>query len=184
MSDHKTHFMTDKPIMLIGLMGSGKTVIGRLLSNATGLPFCDSDKVIEDQSGLRIGDIFDLYGEAKFREMERRTIAELLTHGPQILSVGGGAFCQREIREAAKDTALVIWLRATAETLLSRMDNLSTRPLLAGDNPLGVLQNLHQQRYDDYAKADMVIDTDGLSQKQSLELVLTQLDTYQANTAS
>ena len=184
MQVHKTHFTADKPIMLIGLMGSGKTVIGKLLSNALELPFCDSDKVIEDQSGLRIGDIFDLYGEPKFREMERRTIVALLDDGPQILSVGGGAFCQVEIREAAKGKALVIWLRATAETLLGRMDNLSTRPLLAGDNPLGILQKLHQQRYDDYAQADMVIDTDGLSQKQSLELIRKQLDNYQANRSS
>ena len=170
--DDITAKLADKSIMLIGLMGSGKTVIGRLLAQAVACDFVDSDKQIEDESNLRITDIFDLYGEPKFREMERRVISKLITQKKTIISVGGGAFCQAEIREMAKGQVTVIWLRAAPSELLSRMDNLSSRPLLSGDNPLGVLERLHQERFDDYRCADIIVDTDGLSLRQSLEKLL------------
>ena len=134
--------LATKSVMLIGLMGSGKTVIGRMLAQTLGCDFIDSDKQIEEESNLRITDIFDLYGEPKFREMERRVIGK------------------------------VIWLRARPSELLSRMDNLSSRPLLSGDNPLAVLERLHKERFDDYQQADMIVDTDGLSLHQSLEKLL------------
>lgn len=164
-----------KSVMLIGLMGSGKTVIGRMLAGAYGWDFVDSDKQIEEESNLRISDIFDLYGEAKFREMERRIISKLVGHHDTIISVGGGAYCQPEIRDAAKGAVTTIWLRAQPSELLGRMDNLSSRPLLAGDEPLAILQRLHKERFDDYAQADIVIDTDGLSLRQSLDKLLTAL---------
>ena len=169
-----------KSIMLIGLMGSGKTVIGKMLANVMNWPFQDSDKLIEGESGLRITDIFDLYGEEKFREMERRIILAEITKPGHILSVGGGAFCQKQIQQAAKSEIITIWLRAKPETLLGRMDNLSTRPLLAGPDPLGVLSSLHEQRYEDYQKADIIVDTDGLSQKQSLDKVFDAFTAYQS----
>lgn len=167
-----------KPIMMIGLMGSGKTVIGRLLAQKLGLPFTDTDKLIEDEAGLRISDIFELYGEAKFREMERRIITSMATSTPQIISVGGGAFCQAEIRQETKDKITSLWLRASPETLLSRMDNLASRPLLAGDNPLGILQDLHEKRAADYSQADLIVDTDGLSKKESLQKAAHALEAY------
>ena len=164
-----------KSLMLIGLMGSGKTAIGRMLAQSLDIAFVDSDKEIEQESGLRITDIFELYGEEKFRELERRVIERLVTQEHGIISVGGGAFCQAEIREVAKKHVTSIWLRATPETLLSRMDNLSSRPLLATDDPLATLKKLHEQRFDDYAQADIIIDTNGLSLRQSLERVLAEL---------
>lgn len=167
-----------KPIMMIGLMGSGKTVIGKMLAQNLGLPFTDTDKLIEDEAGLRVSDIFELYGEAKFRDMERRIITSMATKEPQIISVGGGAFCQPEIREAAKGRLISLWLRANPETLLSRMDNLATRPLLAGDDPLGILQSLHETRSQDYSHADLIVDTDGLSKKDSLDKVTEALEAY------
>ena len=159
--------------MLIGLMGSGKTALGRLLAEAMGRQFVDTDKMIEDESGLRITDIFELYGEAKFRELERRIVTGLTQQTDLVISVGGGAFCQRDIRQAAKGNVLTIWLNARPQTLLSRMDNLSSRPLLAGDNPLSVLETLHQKRKTDYEQADVIIDTDGLSLRQSLDKLLS-----------
>lgn len=162
-------------VMLIGLMGSGKTVIGRMLASAYGWDFVDSDKQIEDESNLRISDIFELYGEVKFREMERRIVSKLVGHHNTIISVGGGAYCQPQIRDAAKGNVTTIWLRAQPSELLGRMNNLSSRPLLAGDNPLAMLQKLHKERFDDYAKADIVVDTDGLSLNQSLDKLLTAL---------
>lgn len=167
-----------KPIMMIGLMGSGKTVIGKMLAQKLKLPFTDTDKLIEDEAGLRISDIFELYGEAKFREMERRIITSMATKEPQIISVGGGAFCQAEIRNATKGKLISLWLRAAPETLLSRMDNLASRPLLAGDNPLGILRDLHETRSQDYSKADLIVDTDSLSKKDSLQKVLDHLQAY------
>ena len=173
-----TNMSYDRPsqsVMLIGLMGSGKTVIGRMLAQAYGWQFADSDKKIEDESNLRITDIFDLFGEPKFREMERRIIGELIGYDQHIISVGGGAFCQPDIRAAAKGSVITIWLRATPSELLSRMDNLSSRPLLAGDNPLAILQRLHRERFDDYSQADITINTDGLSLRQSLDRVMAAL---------
>lgn len=167
-----------KPIMMIGLMGSGKTVIGKMLAQKLGVPFTDTDKLIEDEAGLRISDIFELYGEAKFREMERRIITSMATQEAQIISVGGGAFCQPEIREAVKGKLTSLWLRAAPETLLSRMDNLASRPLLAGDDPLGILQSLHKTRSQDYSHADLIVDTDGLSKKESLDKVAAALEAY------
>lgn len=171
----KTPKMSQQSVMLIGLMGSGKTVLGRLLAEAMGRQFVDTDKLIEDESGLRITDIFELYGEAKFRELERRIITDLTKQTDLVISVGGGAFCQQEIRQAARGAVLSIWLSAPPRTLLSRMDNLSSRPLLAGDNPLGTLEMLHEARKKDYEQADVIIDTDGLSLRQSLDKVLSTL---------
>lgn len=168
-------YLMHNSLMLIGLMGSGKTVLGRMLAQSLDIGFVDSDKAIEQESGLRITDIFELYGEDKFRELERRVIARLVTEETGIISVGGGAFCQAEIRELAKKHVTSIWLRATPETLLSRMDNLSSRPLLAKGDPLVTLQNLHEQRFDDYAQADIIIDTNGLSLRQSLEKILARI---------
>ena len=167
-----------QPIMMIGLMGSGKTVIGKMLAQKLGLTFTDTDKLIEDEAGLRITDIFELYGEAKFREMERRIITSMISKEPQIISVGGGAFCQPEIRQAVKGKIITLWLRAEPQTLLSRMDNLASRPLLAGDNPLGILQDLQKKRFPDYAQADLIVDTDGLSKKDSLQKVAQAIDAY------
>ena len=170
-----SHHRPSQSVMLIGLMGSGKTVIGRMLSQAYGWDFVDSDKKIEDDSNLRITDIFDLFGEPKFREMERRIIGALIGQDKHIISVGGGAFCQSDIRAAAKGAVTTLWLRATPSELLSRMDNLSSRPLLAGDDPLAILQRLHEERFADYSQADIVVDTDGLSLRQSLDRVMAAL---------
>lgn len=170
---------TPKPYMLIGLMGSGKTVIGRLLAQALSWEFIDSDKVIETQSGLRITDIFDLYGEPKFREMERRIIGELVTKTAAVISVGGGAFCQQEIRQASKGRVTSIWLRAKPQTLLDRIDNFASRPLLSGPDPLGVLSNLHDSRFEDYQNADIIVETDGLSKKEAVTALLSAITEYE-----
>ena len=161
--------------MLIGLMGSGKTVIGRMLAQAYGWNFVDSDMQIEDESNLRIRDIFELYGEPKFRESERRVIGDLIEKPQTIISIGGGAFCQPAIRTAASGRVTTLWLRAAPAELLRRMDNLASRPLLAGDNPLAILEALHKERFDDYALADIVVDTDKLSLQKALDKVLAAL---------
>ena len=119
---------TKKTIVLVGLMGSGKTALGKRLAVALGLPFVDSDTIIEEKSGLLIRNIFEISGEAKFREMEHRTILSNLKSSPVILSTGGGAFCNPKTRAAIKTHAISVWLDAKPTDLLHRIGNTSSRP--------------------------------------------------------
>jgi len=166
-------------IALIGLMGAGKSAIGQMLARALNYDFIDADKRIEEESGLIIADIFELYGEAKFREVEQRVISEIVSKtygGGVILSTGGGAFCQPETQKIMLEHTKTLWLRARPETLLGRIKNLSTRPLLSGPDPLGVLRALNEKRAVFYEKADIIVDTDGSTKEQSLAALLQALE--------
>lgn len=148
-----------KTIALIGLMGAGKSSVGRRLAEAAGLPFCDSDDEIELAAGLSISDIFSIHGEDEFRRVEQKVI-ERLVQGPQrILATGGGAFMNAETRQLLKDHALTIWLRADLETLWKRVSRNDKRPLLKTDNPKRRLKELLEARQETYAQADIVVDS-------------------------
>ena len=167
---------TNKTIVLVGLMGSGKSALGKRLAIALGRPFIDSDSVIEEKSGLQIRDIFELSGEAKFREIERETI---LTHlqGPAIvLSTGGGAFCTPETRAAINTYAISIWLDATPKNLLRRISNTSSRPLLNKGDPLQTLTDLRQERLTDYQQAEIHVRTGKHSRRLSMKKILNILE--------
>lgn len=159
----------EKSIALVGLMGAGKSWMGRRLAGQTGWPFVDSDNEIETETGLTIPEMFDLGGETKFRQVELRVIRRLLDGPPIILSTGGGSFCQPETQQAISQGALVVWLHARPETLLGRIDNLASRPLLAGPDPLSVMRRLAAERLPFYQRADIMVDTDGLTQKQAFD---------------
>ena len=171
-------------IALIGLMGAGKSAIGQMLASTLNYAFIDSDKRIEEESGLAITDIFELYGEAKFRDVEKRVISDIVAHSDKahsgqdgvILSTGGGAFCQPETQKIMLENTTTLWLRARPETLLGRIKNVSTRPLLAGPDPLGVLQDLTKKRAGFYKQADIIVDTDGFTKEQSLAALVQALD--------
>jgi shikimate kinase len=154
-----------KSVVLVGLMGAGKTSLGSKLARHMGRPFIDSDKEIERVTNVRICDIFELDGEAHFREIEARTIEKILDGPPVVLSTGGGAFCQPGVRDLIKQKALSVWLDAPPEILLARIGNTKSRPLLHGDNPLKILKSLAEDRNPHYAKADLTLETDviGLS---------------------
>lgn len=148
-----------RSIVFVGLMGAGKTAIGRRVATMLGLPFMDSDHEIEGVSRMTIPDLFERYGETEFRALEQRVILRLLEHGPQVLSTGGGAFMNAQTREAIAAHGLTVWLRADVDTLLDRVSKKQNRPLLRNADPRGVLEKLMVERYPVYATADVTVPT-------------------------
>lgn len=169
--DHIEMPILTKPIALVGLMGAGKSKIGKALSDMFNVPFIDTDDVIEDVAGMSIATIFELYGEDKFREIEAREIAKLVTDTPAILSTGGGAFIRDETRKIINQDAVSVWLKARPETLASRISSTASRPLLRDRDPIEVLTELSEARSPYYQEAHVVIDTDGLSLNDAIDKV-------------
>ena len=164
--------LTPKTMVLVGLMGSGKSALGKRLSVALSLPFIDSDALVEEEAGITIAEIFELAGETRFREMERRVIKSALEGGACILSTGGGAFCNKETRTAIKANAVSIWIDSSPETLLSRIGNPASRPLLTAGDPLKILTNLRKRRAPDYAEADLYLRTGKQSHRTAMKKLL------------
>ena len=148
-----------KAIVLVGLMGVGKSCIGRALARLYDLPFSDADAEIESAAGCSIEDIFGLYGEEEFRDGERRVIARLLEQPARVLAAGGGAFMDPRTRDRIRERALSVWLRADIEILLRRVGRRGNRPLLKADAPRAVLERLIAERYPVYAEADITVET-------------------------
>ena len=169
-----------RPIALVGLMGCGKSMVGRNLAVMFQMPFADSDTAIERAAGVTVADIFDLAGEAKFREMEYREIEILLGGAPAVIATGGGAFCQPDTAALLRDKALVVWLKARPETLLSRIGNVDSRPLLhskhsqkqGNETPIEILTRLNDVRTPFYEQAHLHVNTDGLSKRQAASKVM------------
>ena len=169
----------NRTIVLVGLMGAGKTSIGRRLASKMGLTFIDADTEIEKAAGKSIPDIFAEHGEAHFRDGERRVIARLLEKGGQVLATGGGAFMNVETRSAIKAHALSVWLKADLEVLLKRVVKRGGRPLLQDQDPAEVLQNLINIRYPVYAEADITVESLDVQHAQMVHEVLKALADYQ-----
>ena len=167
-----------RPIVLVGLMGAGKSKIGRQISIDFDIEFIDTDTEIENIAGMSIAAIFDLYGEEKFREIEAREISKLLKGKPAVISTGGGAYMQEKTRAIINQSGLSIWLKANPETLAERISNTDSRPLLRGKDPVKVLQQLAKERYPLYQEAELVIDTDGLSLAKAIEKVKKTITSY------
>lgn len=148
-----------RSLVLIGLMGCGKSAIGRRLANKLSLPFVDADEEIERVAGMSISDIFAKYGEAHFRDREAKVIARLLGNGPQVLATGGGAFMNEATRQAVAANGISVWLRADLRVLMRRVSRRNTRPLLQTDDPEGVMRQLMSQRYPVYAVADVIVES-------------------------
>ena len=170
----------DRPLALVGLMGSGKSAIGRRTAKRLGLNFTDSDQKIVSEAGISITEIFELAGEARFREMEFKAITKMLLSKPQIIATGGGAFCFPQTARLLLTKTLVVWLKAAPETLLARIGSTKSRPLLNNDNPLATLVKLNKERARHYQKAQIEINTDGLSTRKAMIALLRALDTYLA----
>lgn len=149
----------DKTVVLIGMMGAGKTCIGRKMAERLGLPFVDADQEIAEAAGCAIPDIFALHGEAAFREGERRVIMRLLDEPVHVLATGGGAFMDERTREKIREKGISIWLRADIDLLLRRVSRRSNRPLLKQGDPREVLEALMAERDPVYAKADIIVDS-------------------------
>ncbi|WP_337269316.1 shikimate kinase [Oryzifoliimicrobium ureilyticus] len=144
-------------LVFVGLMGAGKSVIGRLVAQQLNIPFVDSDTEIERVSRMTITELFASYGEDEFRALESRVIKRLLKAGPRVVSVGGGAFINERSRRHIKRGGLSIWLKADLDVLWERVKKRDTRPLLKTENPKQTLQNLMDARYPIYAQADMTV---------------------------
>ncbi|MEP9403410.1 shikimate kinase [Sphingomonas sp. VNH70] len=142
-----------KPIVLVGLMGVGKSTVGRRLAQRMKLDFVDADNEIEHAAGMTIAEIFERFGESHFRDGERRVIARLIDGRPKIIATGGGAFMQDETRALILDQALAIWLDASPDVLADRVRRRDTRPLLRGKDPRKVLADLAKVRNPVYALA-------------------------------
>ncbi len=170
-----------KTLVLVGLMGCGKSSIGKRLAAHLGLPFRDADAEIEAAAGMTIAEIFEKHGEPAFRDGERRVIARLLAEPVHILATGGGAFMDPETRARIKRDALSLWLRVDLEELVRRTAKRSHRPLLNQGNPREVLQRLMDVRYPVYAEADMVVDGDASDHDTMVGRVI---DTIQAHLAA
>jgi shikimate kinase len=147
----------ERSVVLIGLMGAGKTAIGRRLATRLGLKFVDADNEIEQAAGKSISDIFADHGEAHFRDGERRVIARLLNEGPQVLATGGGAYMNDETRETISNSGVSVWLKADLKVLMERVVRRDHRPLLKTDNPEDVMKRLMDERYPVYASSDITV---------------------------
>jgi shikimate kinase len=148
-----------KSIVLVGLMGAGKTVVGRRLAKRLGLPFVDADDEIVKAAGCSIEDIFATRGESTFREGERRVVARLLQDAPRVVATGGGAFMDAGTRSRIREGAVSVWLRADLDILEKRTRGRSGRPLLKGRDPRTVLASLMAERYPVYAEADVTVES-------------------------
>jgi shikimate kinase len=144
-------------LVLVGLMGAGKSAIGKLLATELAIPFIDSDHEIERVSRMTIPELFAKYGEPEFRKLEKRVISRLLRTGPRVLSTGGGAFMNDETRAAIKAAGLSVWLDADLDTLWERVIKRDNRPLLKTENPKKTLEDLMIARYPVYAGADLTV---------------------------
>ena len=164
-----------RTITLVGLMGVGKTSVGKRLAAALSLPFRDADNEVEAAAGRSIPDIFADLGESAFREGERRVIARLLDEPPHVLATGGGAFMNDETRALIKDRSVSIWLRADVEILARRVARKDNRPLLTGKDPLVVLRDLAEVRYPVYAEADIVVDSGDAPHNVTVDNVIKAL---------
>jgi shikimate kinase len=148
-----------RTVALVGLMGAGKSAIGKRLALRLGLPFVDADDEIERAAGCSIAEFFERFGEAEFRAGERRVIARLLAGPAHVLSTGGGAYMDPETRALMRAHAITVWLRAELDVLYDRVRKRTHRPLLRGGDPKEILERLMSQRYPVYAEADIVVES-------------------------
>jgi shikimate kinase len=151
----------EKTIVLVGLMGAGKSTIGRRLAKVCGIEFRDSDDEITEAAGCSISDLFYIHGESIFRDLEKRVLTRLLTDGvPKVLATGGGAWMNPEIRGLTGKHAISVWLKADLSVLVERVSKRNTRPLLEQGDKEAILRKMMEERYPVYAEADYTIESD------------------------
>lgn len=167
-----------RPVVLVGLMGAGKSTVGRRLAKVLGLEFHDSDQEIVEAAGCSIADIFEFYGEASFRDIERKIITNLLGKEPLIMATGGGAFMQPELRQMIQEHAISVWLRAEIDVLVDRVSRKSTRPLLEKGDKRVIMEKLMAERYPVYEQAHIVVDSGNGPHELVVEGIVDKLEAY------
>lgn len=169
--DRKSRWQRE-PIVLVGLMGVGKSTVGKRLAHRLGLPFVDADNEIEEAAGMSIADIFAQFGEAYFRDGERRVIHRLIDGHPKVIATGGGAFVNAATRELILSDALAIWLDADIDVLVERVRRRDTRPLLRGKDPATVLRELATARNPLYAQAHLRVPSNNAPHEATVRAIL------------
>jgi shikimate kinase len=165
----------EKPVVFVGLMGVGKTSVGKRFAARAGLDFIDADAEIERAAGLSIPDIFAVYGEAAFRDCEKRVIARLLDGPPRVVATGGGAFVNAETRALIKEKAVSIWLNAPVSLLVERVARRQNRPLLANTDPAAVLARLAAEREPFYREADIAVESGSGPHEKVVDAIFSAL---------
>lgn len=167
--------LNGRSVVLVGLMGAGKSSIGRRLAQRLGLPFVDADTEIEKAAGLTIPEIFEKHGEPYFRAGEVRVVSRILEAGPQVLATGGGAYMNPETRRRIAERGISLWLKADLDVLMKRVRRRADRPLLKADDPRAVLRRLMDERYPVYAEADLTVISRETSHEEIVEEVLARI---------
>ena len=167
-----------RAIVLVGLMGAGKTTVGRRLAHRLDLDFVDADAEIEKAAGESIPEIFKLRGEQVFREGERKVIARLLEDGPQVLATGGGAFMDPQTRAEIADKGISVWLKADIDVLMKRVSKRGNRPLLKTADPRATMEKLMDERYPVYAGADIIVESREGPHEAVVDAIIAALDDY------
>jgi shikimate kinase len=176
--DARSPLLLPRTVALVGLMGAGKSAIGKRLALRLGLPFVDADDEIERAAGCSIAEIFEKYGEADFRAGERRVISRLLDEPPHVLSTGGGAYVDPETRTLMRTKALTVWLRAELDVLFDRVKKRNHRPLLQQGDPREILAGLMTKRHPIYAEADIVVDSSAQPVDRTTDEVIAAVRRY------
>ena len=168
----------DRPVVLVGLMGAGKSTVGQRLAGLLGANFVDSDAAIEEAAQHSIGEIFAQFGEAYFRDGERRVIARLMEEGHGVIATGGGAFVDPETRALILARGIAVWLDCDIETLVARTSRKETRPLLQTGNPREILSRLHAERESAYAEAPIRIASGDVPHHQTAMRILEAIEQW------
>jgi shikimate kinase len=164
-----------RTVALVGMMGAGKSSVGRKLATRLGVAFKDADGEIEQAAGAQVSEIFERYGEAAFRDGERKVIARLLTEEPHVLATGGGAFVDPATRARLKQSAVTVWIKAPVDVLLARVQRRDTRPLLRNDDPRGTLERLLAARTAIYEEADVTVESDEGPHSVAVDRIISAL---------
>jgi shikimate kinase len=174
----------ERPIVMVGMMGAGKSAIGRRLAQRLGVPFVDADAEIERAAGCTIEEIFEKHGEAAFRDGERRVIARLLDGPVGVLATGGGAFMDPETRARIRSRAITVWLKVDLDTLVERVSRRGHRPLLKNGDPRKILTQLMAVRAPIYAEADITVETGDAPTAATVERVIEALAAFAPRAAA
>ena len=170
----------DRPIVLVGLMGAGKSTVGRRLAKRLGLHFVDSDDAIEDAAGFSAAEVFERYGEADFRDGERRLVARLMDGDVRVIATGGGAYVDPRTRQLLNERSITIWLDAPVDILADRTGRRDTRPLLRNGDRKGTLERLAEQRGPAYAEAHIRVLSGQGAHKDVVDSIVKALEDYVA----
>jgi len=168
----------DRPVVLVGLMGVGKSTVGRRLARRLGLDFIDSDAAIEDATGLGADEVYERFGESDFRDGERRLVARLVEGHVRVISTGGGAYVDDSTRALLNDRAITIWLDAPVDILAERTARRDTRPLLRNDDPRGTLERLSKEREPSYAEAHIHVKSGNGAHGDVVDAIIAALEQH------